>query len=104
MQIIYRAKDIAEAHILSGYLRAQGVDSHVDGHYLQGAIGEIGMADFALVRGADEDVEKARKLVLDYESNRGENPVHSHSSNPPSPLLIMALFLVSAFLLVMLVS
>jgi len=106
MQIIYRAKDIADAHILSGFLQSHGVECHVGGHYLQGAIGEIGMADFALVRVADEDTEKARQLVQEYE--RSDSPTGEEDkrqpSRMPSPLLIIAAFLVSVFILVMLVS
>lgn len=106
MQIIYRAKDIADAHILSGFLQSHGVECHVGGHYLQGALGEIGMADFALVRVADEDTERARQLVLEYERSNSSSG-HEDKQQPsemPSPLLIIATFLISVFILVLLVS
>lgn len=44
MQIAYRARDITEAHIIAGLLRANHIEAHVGGHYLQGALGEIGVA------------------------------------------------------------
>ena len=44
MQIAYRARDITEAHIIAGLLRANHIEAHVGGHYLQGALGEIGAA------------------------------------------------------------
>lgn len=106
MQIIYRAKDIADAHILSGFLQSHGIECHVGGHYLQGAIGEIGMADFALVRVADEDTERARQLVLEYEQSDSSTGLEDlrQPSDMPSPLLVIATFLVSVFILVVLVS
>ena len=68
MQIVYRANDIAEAHLVSGMLGAQGIESFVAGHYLQGAIGEIGVADTALVRVRDEDFEQAKAIVEQYDA------------------------------------
>lgn len=69
MQIAYRARDLAEAHIISGMLQAQGIEAYVGGHYLQGAMGEIGAAGFTNVHVEDEDYPRARDLVADYESS-----------------------------------
>ncbi|MCL7944150.1 DUF2007 domain-containing protein [Marinobacter sp. ATCH36] len=68
MQIAYRARDLAEAHIIAGMLQSRGIESHVGGHYLQGAMGEIGAAGFTNVHVEDEDYSLARKLVAEYES------------------------------------
>ena len=73
MQIAYRARDLAEAHIISGMLQAQGIDAHVGGHYLQGAMGEIGAAGFTNVHVEDEDYPRARDLVADYEASLPED-------------------------------
>lgn len=70
MQIAYRARDITEAHIIAGMLGAHGIEAHVGGHYLQGAMGEIGAAGFSNVHVDDEDVYRARALIDDYESGR----------------------------------
>lgn len=67
MQIIYQAADIMEAHIVSGMLRANGIASHVGGHYLQGAIGELAPMGFANVFVADADVAAALPIIHDYE-------------------------------------
>lgn len=76
MLIAYRARDIAEAHIVSGMLHAQGIEAHVGGHYLQGAMGEIGAAGFSNVHVEDDDYPKARELIEEYEANRpDETPV-----------------------------
>ncbi len=56
MQIAYRAKDITEAHIVAGLLEANGIEAYVGGHYLQGAMGEIGAAGFSNVHVDDEDL------------------------------------------------
>ncbi len=70
MQIAYRARDLAEAHIIAGLLQSRGIESHVGGHYLQGAMGEIGAAGFTNVHVEDEDYVLARALVAEYESAR----------------------------------
>lgn len=67
MQIAYNARDLPEAHIIAGLLGAHGIDSHVGGHYLQGALGEIGAAGFTNVHVADDDYLEARRLIAEYE-------------------------------------
>lgn len=78
MQIAYRARDLAEAHIIAGLLQSRGIESHVGGHYLQGAMGEIGAAGFTNVHVEDEDYSLARKLVAEYESTESPS-CHSDS-------------------------
>ncbi|WP_100639952.1 DUF2007 domain-containing protein [Marinobacter salexigens] len=68
MQIAYRAKDITEAHIVAGLLNASGIETHVGGLYLQGAMGEIGAAGFSNVHVDDEDLYPARQLIAEYEA------------------------------------
>ncbi|OJT01032.1 DUF2007 domain-containing protein [Marinobacter nauticus] len=70
MQIAYRARDITEAHIVAGMLEANGIDTYVGGHYLQGAMGEIGAAGFSNVHVDDDDVYRARRLIDEYESDQ----------------------------------
>jgi len=71
LQIAYRARDITEAHIVAGLLEANGIEAHVGGHYLQGALGEIGAAGFTNVHVDDEDLYRARQLVSEYEETAG---------------------------------
>jgi hypothetical protein len=78
MQLIYRAGDITEAHIVAGMLRAHGLECHVGGHYLQGGIGDMAVQDFAVVHVADEDVTAAKELIAQYESDdQPLEPEHS---------------------------
>ncbi|MDL0430412.1 DUF2007 domain-containing protein [Marinobacter sp. TBZ242] len=74
MQIAYRARDLAEAHIVAGLLESRGIESHVGGHYLQGAMGEIGAAGFTNVHVEDDDYSLARALVAEYESSTPSEP------------------------------
>ena len=67
MKLVYRASDIIEANIVAGMLRAQGIETHVGGFYLQGGIGELAAQDFAHVHVGDEDEDLARKLIAEYE-------------------------------------
>ncbi|MDH5425020.1 MAG: DUF2007 domain-containing protein [Gammaproteobacteria bacterium] len=69
MVLIYRAQDIIEAHIVAGLLNAEGIESHVSGHYLQGGIGEISVAGFANVHVPDDELEKAQQVIANYEQN-----------------------------------
>ena len=41
MKPLYTARNIAEAHLLRGYLESQGVDAVVRGEYLLGAMGDL---------------------------------------------------------------
>ncbi len=67
MKIIYKARDIIEAHIVSGMLNANGIETHVGGYYLQGGVGDVAVFDFANVQVVDEDVDLALPLVAEYE-------------------------------------
>lgn len=79
MQIIYKAADITEAHIVAGLLNANGIEAHVGGHYLQGAIGEMAAFDFANVQVADEDIPLAQSLIADY-AGKQDKPVDHTAS------------------------
>lgn len=64
---VYDASNITEAHIVRGMLQANGIDAHVGGYYLQGAVGELAVQGFASVLVADEDMASARALIERYE-------------------------------------
>jgi hypothetical protein len=101
MQIAYRARDITEAHIVAGLLRANGIEAHVGGHYLQGAMGEIGAADFSNIHVTDEDLYRARELVREYEAG-SQADVHGVKADKPASFargfLIALIVLVLAIL------
>ncbi|MDT8310349.1 MAG: DUF2007 domain-containing protein [Methylophaga sp.] len=71
MQLIFRGENILEAHIISGLLTANGIDNHVAGHYLQGAVGDLPASDFAHVFVHElDDIAAAEQLIEDYEAGR----------------------------------
>ena len=69
MKIIFNARDIIEAHIVSGMLNANGIETYIGGYYLQGGIGEACGFDFANIQIADEDFKAAVPLISDYEKS-----------------------------------
>jgi len=83
LQIAYRARDITEAHIVAGLLKANGIETHVGGLYLQGAMGEIGAAGFSNVHVADEDLYAARLLIKEYEASGHTSPAEENSGDKP---------------------
>jgi hypothetical protein len=70
MQIVYRAADITEAEIIRGMLVSYDIEAHVSGYYLQGGIGEVSPLDLAKVHVADEDYERAKEILRDYEGKQ----------------------------------
>lgn len=72
MKIVYRAGDITEAEIVKGMLLSNDIDAHVSGYYLQGGIGEMAPIDLAKVHVHNDDFEKAREIIREYEGNQSE--------------------------------
>lgn len=101
MLIAYRARDIAEAHIVSGMLQAQGIDAHVGGHYLQGAMGEIGAAGFSNVHVEDDDYPRARALIAEYEASRPDTATDPDSGSRVNQYAVGFLLAVAVLLAVL---
>lgn len=65
---IFSGHTIIETHIVAGLLESRGIQTHVSGHYLQGAVGELPATDFAHVY-VDEAQEKAALEIIElYEA------------------------------------
>jgi hypothetical protein len=89
MEIVYRASDIVEAHIVAGMLQAAGVRAHVSGHFLQGAVGEMSTMGFANVLAPEQDLELARELLDEYRARAETRPaeqVAEPGKQPPHPV------------------
>lgn|SRR5690554_2379590 len=100
MQIAYRAKDITEAHIVAGLLNAGGIETHVGGLYLQGAMGEIGSAGFSNVHVGDEDLYEARQVIAEYEANGQGAPAAKTRDGKPDSYARWFLLTVSVLALI----
>jgi len=114
MQLLYKARDITEAHILAGMLRANGIEAFVGGHYLQGGVGELAPLDFATIFVEEADLARARALLDEYESApvADEDGFDLEAGEPPPDegqprharlivaLLVVAVGVASALLLI----
>jgi hypothetical protein len=81
MKIIYKAKDIIEAHIVRGMLVAQGIEAFVGGYYLQGGVGTLAASDFANVQVADEDAAAALPFITEYDEKAQDIKTGHHNSS-----------------------
>jgi Putative prokaryotic signal transducing protein len=82
MIIIYRAANIADAHLMRQLLENEGIPAFIQGEYLQGAVGELPANTEILVHVADENAEAARVIVDEWES---AEPVVMEDDLPESP-------------------
>lgn len=94
MKLIYKASDINEANIVSGMLRANGIEAHVGGFYLQGGVGDLAATDFANIQVADEDIELARTLIAEYESASIINNASTEKRKRTNFLISIILFVI----------
>ncbi len=67
MQTIYQAANLADAHLLRQLLQDTGIPVHLNGEYLQGALGEVPPNTPILLMVPDEHAQTARAIVLDWE-------------------------------------
>ena len=105
MKIVYRASNIAEAHIVSGLLESNGIESHVGGFYLQGGVGELAAMDFANVQVLDEDFDRARTIIAEYEGKPDRSPEFPDIKEATSQsnlilTILAALFIVILFIFI----
>ena len=96
MKLIYKAKDIIEAHIISGLLESSNIESHVGGHYLQGGVGDLAASDFATLSVADNDVNEALLIIKGYEKKHTqEQTITKHGSKIFNvPIIVIALSII----------
>lgn len=69
MQIVYRAANLSDAHLLRQLMETEGIPAFVQGEFLQGAVGELPANTEVLVRVPDAHVAAARAVVDDWESS-----------------------------------
>lgn len=66
MQRIYEPRDLLEAQLLIGVLASEGIEAHVTGGALLGAVGELPAMGLLGVLVADQQAEHARELIAAY--------------------------------------
>ncbi|HKR33638.1 MAG TPA: DUF2007 domain-containing protein [Steroidobacteraceae bacterium] len=67
MQRVYQATNHIEAHMVMHVLEQAGVHAHVQGEYLQSGAGELPLGNLVGVAVADEDVQIAREIIMEWE-------------------------------------
>ena len=103
MKIIYRARDLTEAHIISGLLNANDISTHVGGHYLQGGIGELAASDFVTIHVKDEDINSATSIIAEYEATDltvTHSPVKHPTENKRRNYLLPFIILLFSILMI----
>ena len=67
MRQVYSPANSAEAHMLVHLLSQSGISAHILGDALQGAAGELPAAGLMRIMAADEDHDRARSILLEWE-------------------------------------
>lgn len=68
MQIIYRAANLIDAHLVKGSLEQEGIHAFVSGEHLIGGVGQLPASDLVTVMVADHDAELARSIALEVDA------------------------------------
>jgi hypothetical protein len=70
---VYLAQDSLQAHFLKNLLDDAGIEAHVVGDVLQGALGELPFVAIApSLHVPSSKAERARQLLLEWEQGRRE--------------------------------
>ncbi len=70
MKAIYNAANLIDAQLVSDLLADSGIQTHVQGSFLVGGIGELPAGEMMRVWVADEAADEAKRLIAD--ANRGD--------------------------------
>ena len=77
MQRVYEPRDLLEAEMLSDMLAGEGVEAFLTGRHLVGAVGELPACGLLGLMVADEEADRARRLIAAYNGAEplfGEEP------------------------------
>jgi hypothetical protein len=66
MQRIYEPQDVMEGELLLSMLASEGVEAHLTGQHLAGALGELPACGLLGVMVENTDAERARALIAAY--------------------------------------
>lgn len=72
MRCVYQARDGLEAHMVANLLQQVGIAAQVQGDLLQGGVGELPAAGLASVWVDNDDEERAREVVDNYQREQPE--------------------------------
>jgi hypothetical protein len=63
MKTVYRASNTLESHIILNLLRQAGIEGHISGEYLQGAMGELPAVDLVRIMVHEDDYDEALAII-----------------------------------------
>lgn len=66
MQRVYDPENLLEAQMLVDMLASEGIEAHLHGEHLLGAVGELPMSGLLGLMVADEWAEQAQTLIAGY--------------------------------------
>ncbi len=72
MIIVYEAKSSIDANIVQDILSMEGINSHIMGGYLEGAIGEIQTMGLIKLMADEKDFQAAKKIITEWENEEPE--------------------------------
>lgn len=85
---------------MSGMLRANGIEAHVGGYYLQGGVGDLAPINFANIMVEDSDYESAREIINEYEQARKDDSADTKSGQLSfTVIVIFVLISVAMFMI-----
>jgi hypothetical protein len=70
MKNIFEAENTIEAHMISGLLEQRGIQSNINGEYLQGGVGDIQPQGFIQITVDENNYDAARKIIDEWESKQ----------------------------------
>jgi antitoxin component YwqK of YwqJK toxin-antitoxin module len=92
MKHVYSPSGSLEAHMLVHLLEQSGIKAHIHGEALLGGMGDLPTADLIKIAVADEDYEKARQLILEWEKQQPPDvPIKTEYKSSASSMLMAGL-------------
>ena len=84
MKKVFQSTDYYTAQLLKAYLHDCGIETTVNGELLMGAIGEIPANSYPTLWVVDdEDVDRAKHLIAEYETNMHANKLEGENWQCP---------------------
>ncbi len=66
MKRVYEPQDLMEGELLKAMLASEGIQAHLVGAHLAGAVGELPACGLLGMLVEDADAERARRLIAEY--------------------------------------
>lgn len=75
MRAVFEPSNALEGHMLHALLEQRGISSRVEGAQLQGGVGELPVSGFVRLIVEDDDYERARAVITEWESTAVPDPI-----------------------------